>query len=238
MRLQALWRADDTAPTRRSAFLAASIISGHPLHIERDIQLLDEGGIDLLHFDVMDGCFVPRLGLGPELVRAVRKVTEIPIDVHLMVADPERFIPVFVEAGADVIVIHAEATTQLPRLLALIRRCGARPGVALNPATHPSILTYVLDEVDMVLLMTVNPGSTGEQAMPASLRKIADVRALLGESANRIHIMIDGNVGPENAPEMIRAGATVLVCGSSSIYGQVTNVRDALLTFRKSLNGQ
>jgi ribulose-phosphate 3-epimerase len=236
--LQALWRGDDIAPTRRSAFLAASIISGHPLHIEQDIQLLDEGGIDLLHFDVMDGCFVPRLGLGPELVRAVRKVTEIPIDVHLMVADPERFIPVFAQAGADVIVIHAEATTQLPRLLALIRRRGARPGVALNPATHPGILTYVLDDVDMVLLMTVNPGSTGERAMPASCRKIADVRALLGESANRIHIMIDGNVSLEYAPEMMQAGASVLVCGSSSIYDQDTNVRDALLAFRKSLNGQ
>lgn len=236
LRLQTLWGPNGIVPpSRAAAFLAASVISGNPLRVEREIQLLEEGGIDLLHFDVMDGCFVPRIGLGPELVRAVRYTTEVPIDVHLMLADPERYIPVFAEAGADIIVVHAEVSTQLPRLLAMIRRYGARPGVALNPATHPSVLTYVLDDVDMVLLMTVNPGSTGERAMPASMRKIADVRAFLGESANRIHIMIDGNVSLDNAPEMIRSGATVLVCGSSTIFSQGTNVRDTLLAFRQSL---
>jgi ribulose-phosphate 3-epimerase len=211
------------------------VISGNPLRVEREIQLLEEGGIDLLHFDVMDGCFVPRIGLGPELVRAVRDVTEVPIDVHLMLADPEKYIPVFAEAGADIIVVHAEVSTQLPRLLAMIRRHGARPGVALNPATHPSALTYILDDVDIVLLMTVNPGSRGERAMPASVAKITDVRALLDERANRTHIMIDGNVSRENAADMIRSGATVLVCGSSSIFNQETNLQDSLCDFRQSL---
>ena len=234
--MQALWGADGVmAPSGAPAFLAASVISGDPLHVAREIRLLEEGGIDLLHFDVMDGHFVPRIGLGPELVKAVRQMTELPIDVHLMLANPERQIPVFAEAGADIIVVHAEATTHLPRLLTMIRRYGVRPGVALSPASLPSVLTYVLDDIDILLVMAINPGTLGERAQPAAMRKIADVRAQLAERANRIHIMIDGNVNLGNAPEMIRSGATVLVCGSSSIFNQGTNVRDSLVAFRRRL---
>jgi ribulose-phosphate 3-epimerase len=211
------------------------MICADPLHVERELRLLEEGQVDLLHIDVMDGNFVPRIGLGPELVKAIRQATELPIDVHLMLSDPERYIPVFAEAGADIITIHAEASVHLPRLLMLIRRCGARPGVALNPATPLNVLSYVLDEVDLILLMMINPGCVGDKLRPAAMRKIADVHHQLGQMTERVHITIDGNVNLNNAPDMIRSGATVLVCGSSSIFDQDMNVRDSLRAFRRRL---
>ena len=236
LRVSTLWGAGDVLlPSQAPAFLSASVICANPLHVGQEIRLLEEGGIDLLHIDVMDGHFVPRLGLTPELVKAIRGMTTLPIDVHLMVADPERYIPSFVQAGADIVVVHAEATTQLPRLLAMIRRLGARPGVALNPATPPGFLPYVLDDVDLVLLMAVNPGSVGERLVPSAMRKIADVHSELAERAKSVHIMIDGHVSLDNAPEMVCSGATILVCGSSSVFKQRTNVRDGLLTFRRLL---
>ena len=235
-RTGALWTTEGLqAPRQTFALLAASVISADLLRLEHDLRLLEEGGIDLLHFDVMDGCFVPRLGLPPELVAGARRLTQAPIDVHLMVSDPGRYVPLFAQAGADIIVVHAEATHELPRVLALIRDWGVHPGVALSPATSPQALRYVLDDLDLVLVMAINPGSIGERARPNTLRKLEDLRAQLGEGARRIHIMIDGNVGLDNAPEMIRAGATVLVCGSSSIFGQGANVREGLLAFRGGL---
>jgi ribulose-phosphate 3-epimerase len=214
------------------------MICGNPLQIEVELGLLAEGGIDLLHIDVMDGNFVPRLGLAPELVKAVRQKTELPIDVHLMVSDPKRYIPVFAEAGADIIFIHYEASVHLPRLLTLIRRHGVRPGLALNPATPPDFIKYLLDDIDIILLMTINPGSVGEQFIPSAMGKIADVHRQLGEQAAHIHILIDGNVKLDNAPEMIRSGATILVCGTSSIFNQGVNLRDSLRTFRRDLTEQ
>ena len=236
LRLRALWRPDGIlSGGRDTPLLAASMVCADPLHMEREIRLLEEGNIDLLHFDVMDGIFVPRLGLGLELLKAVRQATRLPIDVHLMLSDAERYIPVFAEAGADIIVIHAEASIHLPRLLALIRRCGVRPGVALNPATPPNALPYILNDIDLVLLMMVNPGSYGEKVLPAAIRKIADVRRQLGEKTESVHILTDGNVNLDNGPDMIRSGATILVCGSSSIFNQETNVRDSLRAFRSGL---
>ena len=231
-----LWKPNGKLSARDSGvLLAASMICADPLHIERELRLLEEGKVNLLHIDVMDGTFVPRLGLGPELVMALREATELPIDIHLMLSDLERYIPVFAEAGADIIIIHAEASIHLPRLLNLIRQCGARPGLALNPGTSLNTLDYVLDDVDVVLLMTINPGCVGEEIIPAAMRKIDDVHRLLGGRAERIHIMVDGNVNLDNAPDMIRSGATVLVCGFSSIFGEGGNVRDGLEAFRRGL---
>jgi ribulose-phosphate 3-epimerase len=211
------------------------MICGNPLQVEQELGLLEEGEIDLLHFDVMDGNFVPRLGLAPELVKAVRQKTELPIDVHLMVSDPERYIPVFAEAGADIIFVHFEASVHLPRLLKLIRRHGVRAGLALNPATSPDLIKYALDDIEIILLMTVNPGSVGEQLIPSAVSKIVDVHRTLGEQAAHIHILIDGNVKLDNAPEMIRSGATILVCGTSSIFNQGLSLRDSVRAFRRDL---
>ena len=236
MRLRALWKPDGSlADDRTLPLLAASMVCADLLQVEREVSLLEEGGIDLLHFDVMDGIFVPRLGLGPELLRAVRRITELPIDVHLMVSDAEKYIPTFADAGADIIVVHAEASVHLPRLLALIRDCGARPGVALSPATLPDVLTYILDDIDLLLLMMVNPGSYGEKILPTALRKIADVHDRLGEHSERVQLLIDGNVSLDSAPAMICSGATILVCGSSSIFDQEVSVRDGLRAFRGGL---
>ena len=243
--MRTLWKPDGTRGTGESnLFLGASMICGNPLHVEQEVRLLEEGGIDLLHFDIMDGNLVPRIGLAPEFVKAVRQVTELPFDVHLMLANPEPYIPIFADAGADIIVVHAEATMHLPRLLGLIRQHGARPGVALNPATPPEAIRYVLDDIDVILLMMINPGCVGGQFIPAAGRKIADVHNLLGEQANRIHILIDGSVSLKTAPDMLRSGATILTCGSSSIYDQERkspaftggpDLRDSLRAFRREL---
>lgn len=235
-RLRTLWKPDGTRGTGESDLvLGASVICGNPLRVEHEVRLLEEGGVDLLHFDIMDGNLVPRIGLAPELVKAVRQVTNLPFDAHLMLANPEPYIPIFADAGADIIIIHAEATMHLPRLLGTIRRCGARPGVALNPGTPPAALEYVRDDIDVILLMAINPGIIDGQFLPAAGRKIAHVRDLLGEHADRIHIMIDGSVSVRTAPGMLASGATVLVCGSSSIFDQDLNLCDSLRNFRREL---
>jgi ribulose-phosphate 3-epimerase len=236
-KLEGFWNSDGTRSTgEHPALLAASMICGNPLNIGLDLQMLEEGGINLLHFDVMDGTFVPRIGVYPELIKAVKLTTNIPIDVHLMIVDAERYIPIFANAGADIIVVHVEATAHLPRVLELIRRCGALPGVALNPATTPQVLTYVLNEVDFILLMTINPGVVGQKANPLAMQKISDTHHFLEENANKVHIIIDGNVKRENAGDMVRRGASILVCGSSSIFNQELNVRDSLHAFRDELD--
>lgn len=235
-KLRTLWKPDGTRGTgENNLVLGASVICGNPLHVEQEVRLLEEGGIDLLHFDIMDGILVPRIGLAPEFVKAVRQVTDLPFDAHLMLANPEPYIPIFADAGADIIIVHAEATIHLPRLLGLIRQCGARPGVALNPATPPEAIKYVLDDIDVILLMMINPGCIGGQFIPAAGRKIADVHSLLGEQANRIHILIDGSVSLKTAPGMLASGATILACGSSSIFNQELSLGDSLRAFRREL---
>ena len=235
-RLSRLWNPDGgVAGGGGSAFIAASLLCADPLNISRELRLLEQAEVDLLHIDVMDGVFVPRLGFRPECVRALREATDVPIEVHLMVSQLDRHIPVFAEAGADIITIHAEACVHLPRHLALIRRSGALAGVALSPATLPSVLTYVLDDIDLVLSMTVNPGTSGERTLPSAVQKIADIRRELGNAATRVHILVDGNVSLDNAPDLIRSRATILVCGSSSIFGQEQEVDESLIAFRLAL---
>lgn len=234
-RLGRLWGDDGRRIAARGGpLLAASVICADPLRLGEEMRSLEEGGVDLLHCDIMDGHFVPRLGLTPEIVRAVRDTTSLPVDVHLMLSNPGECVPVFANAGADVIFVHAEMP-HLPRLLDKIHAHGARAGVAFNPETPVDMLRYVLDDTDLVLLMMCSPGSVGGNARPAAVRKIGEVKDLLGAEASRIHLIVDGNVCLQNAVRMVELGATILVCGSSSVFLPGQNPRDSVLAFRRAI---
>jgi ribulose-phosphate 3-epimerase len=177
---------------------------------------VEAGGADQLHVDVMDGRFVPNLTVGPVVVEAIRRRTRLPLDVHLMIVEPERYLAAFVEAGADMHTVHAEACPHLQRTLTQIRELGARAGVALNPASPPDVLRYVLDDIDLVLVMSVNPGFGGQKFIPTAYPKIRQLRTLLGGRGT--DISVDGGVKIEHARPLAEHGASVLVAGSA-IFG-------------------
>jgi ribulose-phosphate 3-epimerase len=196
--------------------IAPSILSADFAALADDIARVESGGADLLHVDVMDGRFVPNLTIGPVVVGAIRKRTRLPLDVHLMLVEPERYVPDFISAGADIVTVHAEACPHLQRNLAQIRELGARVGVALNPSTPPEVLEYVLDDIDLVLVMSVNPGFGGQAFIPSALTKIRRLRAMLG--ARPVEVSVDGGVKVEHVKVLIEHGANVLVAGSA-IFG-------------------
>ncbi|MGH7388791.1 MAG: ribulose-phosphate 3-epimerase [Candidatus Rokuibacteriota bacterium] len=196
--------------------IAPSILSADFGALAEDIARVESGGADQLHVDVMDGRFVPNLTIGPLVVEAVRKRTRLPLDVHLMIVEPERYLADFASAGADMMTVHPETCPHLQRTLAQIRELGARAGVALNPATHPHALEYVLDDLDLVLIMSVNPGFGGQTFIPAALPKIRHVRTLLG--SRPVEVSVDGGVKVDNARAIAEHGASVLVAGSA-IFG-------------------
>jgi len=198
--------------------VAASILAADLAHLADAVSAAAAGGVDWIHLDVMDGHFVPNLGLGPDVTAAVRKLTDLPLDVHLMVSEPERWIEPFARAGADRIGVQAEAATHLHRTLQQIREAGLRPSVVLNPATPPVVLDHVLDLVDMILVMTVNPGFSGQDFLPAMLAKVRRCRAMIADSGRPIRLAVDGGVEPGNVSELVAAGADVLVAGSA-IFG-------------------
>ncbi len=195
--------------------IAPSLLAADKARIGEVMGQLDDH-IDVFHVDVMDGHFVPNISFGPSLVESVRPHTERPLDVHLMVERPERWVSAYREAGADWISVHAEATAHLERVVSVIRESGGRPGVALNPATSPAGLEYVLRNGDFVVVMTVNPGFGGQSFIEASYRKIAAVRRYLDDSGlDGVDIQVDGGVGAGNAGACVTAGATILVAGSA-----------------------
>jgi ribulose-phosphate 3-epimerase len=196
--------------------IAPSILSADFAALGADIARVESAGADQLHVDVMDGRFVPNITIGPPVVAAVRKRTRLPLDVHLMIVEPERYISEFVAAGADMVTIHLEACTHLQRALAQIRELGAKAGVALNPSTPASALEYVLDDLDLVLVMSVNPGFGGQSFIPSAHRKIREVRTLLG--ARPADVSVDGGVKAGLAKSLAEDGASVLVAGSA-IFG-------------------
>lgn len=202
---------------KKTFLLSASIICANTLDLKKDIQQLEDGEIDYLHFDIMDGAFVPRLGLFPEMLASIKTITKIPISVHLMIEHPDNFIPIFANAGANMIIIHAESTRHLDRSIRLIKNAGVKAGVALNPATPLSVIDYVLDNIDLVMLMAINPGLIGHALIPGTLKKISDLKNKLCDYPN-ILIEIDGGVTFKSAPDMIKMGANMLVCGSSTIF--------------------
>ena len=196
--------------------IAPSILSADFAALGDDIERVEGGGADQLHVDVMDGRFVPNLTIGPVVVTAIRKRTRLPLDVHLMIVEPERFVAEFVAAGADMVTVHAEACPHLSRTLAQIRELGAKAGAALNPSTPPDALRYVLDDLDLVLVMSVNPGFGGQAFIPGAHRKIRELKALLGDRP--VEVSVDGGVKAGLAKSLVQDGATTLVAGSA-IFG-------------------
>jgi ribulose-phosphate 3-epimerase len=195
--------------------IAPSILSADFGRLADEIRAAEQAGADWIHVDVMDGRFVPNITIGPLVVQAARKATELPLDVHLMIDEPERHLEAFAKAGADYLVVHSEATSHLHRALQMIRDLGAKAGVSYNPATPLGGLSSVLDLVDLVLLMSVNPGFGGQKFIPAVLPKVSEVRELVERSGREIHVEVDGGVGPTTAAAVKQAGADVLVAGSA-----------------------
>jgi ribulose-phosphate 3-epimerase len=196
--------------------IAPSILSADFAALAADIARVEAGGPDQLHVDVMDGRFVPNITIGPIVVEAIRKRTRLPLDCHLMIVEPERYVGDFISAGADMVTIHAEATPHLQRVLAQIREAGAKAGIALNPSTNPDVLQYVLDDLDLVLVMSVNPGFGGQTFIPSTIEKVRRIKQMLG--TRPIELSVDGGVKSEHARPLADAGATVLVAGSA-VFG-------------------
>ena len=201
-----------------SVRIAPSILSADFAALGTAVAAAEAGGADLIHVDVMDGHFVPNLTIGPPVVASLHRVATVPLDVHLMISDPDRYIDRFADAGAAAISVHVETTPHLHRTLGHIRSHGARAGVVLNPATAVSTLSEVAADLDFVLVMTVNPGFGGQKFIPGSDAKIARVRRLLDEAGNRAPIEVDGGVDCGNAARVVDAGAEILVAGAA-IFG-------------------
>ena len=195
--------------------IAPSILSANFACLGDEIKKVAENGADMIHIDVMDGHFVPNITLGPGIIKHVRSVTDLPFDVHLMVSNPDNFIELFANAGADIITVHAEACTHLNRTIQLIKSFGKKAAVALNPGTSLSLLDYVLHDIDMVLLMTVNPGFGGQKYLDFCTSKIASLRNMLIRSAINIDIEVDGGIDENNIYTISKAGANVIVAGSA-----------------------
>lgn len=195
--------------------ISPSILSADFTRIFEAVKMVEEAGADYIHCDVMDGMFVPNITFGQYMVRDLRKFTKLPLDVHLMINTPERYVTEFAEAGADIITVHPEATVHLDRTLQLIRSAGKKCGVALNPHTPLDIIEFVIDYIDMVLLMSVNPGFGGQQFIPSALKKAAKLKKMLEERKPECDIEMDGGISAHNSGEIKEAGVNVLVAGSA-----------------------
>jgi ribulose-phosphate 3-epimerase len=198
--------------------IAPSILSADFARLGAEIAAVERGGADLIHVDVMDGHFVPNLTIGPPVVRSIRKVAKVPLDVHLMIEEPDRYLDAFVEAGASMISVHVEVLPHLHRTVQAIKALGAKAGVAINPSTPVVALEEIAADLDHVLVMSVNPGFGGQTFIPRSESKIRAIRALLAREGSRASIEVDGGVDRSNAARLIDAGATILVAGNS-IFG-------------------
>ena len=200
--------------------IAPSILSADFTRLGEEVKRVEQAGADYIHIDVMDGHFVPNITIGPMIVKAVQRVTELPLDVHLMISNPDRFIEDFIKAGAHIITVHAEAVNHLHRSLQLIRKAGAQSAVSLNPATPLQQIEYILEGLDMVLLMTVNPGFESQEFIPEVLPKIKRLREMIEDRGLDIEIEVDGGINPETIHQVSSAGATVFVAGSAIFYSE------------------
>jgi len=215
--------------------IAPSILAADFACLGDGIRAVEKGGATLLHVDVMDGHFVPNISIGVPVVASLRKATRLPLDVHLMIENPEHYIPLFAEAGADMISVHQEATPHLNRALTMIREHGCKPGAVINPATPVSMLSEVLGSLDHVLVMSVNPGFGGQKFIPGALEKIRQLKSARERYNLSFRIEVDGGVGPENVTELVRSGAEILVAGTSIFHTQ--DPAEAVRTLKQMAGG-
>lgn len=204
--------------------------------LEDDLSALERAGCDELHFDIMDGVFVPNLTLGFDVIKAARRVCRLPCHAHLMIIRPERYIERFADAGCDTITIHVEASTHVHRALDQIRKTGASPGIALNPTTPLTKLDYLLDQVDRILVMTVEPGFSGQKLVPTASQRVRILRQNLIYRELNAQIEVDGNIDVANASALAREGARIFVLGTSSIFGQDGPLDEAFVSFKNEVN--
>ena len=200
--------------------IAPSILSADFTRLGEEIKAVEKAGADYIHIDVMDGHFVPNITIGPMIVKAARRVTNLPLDVHLMISEPDRFIDDFAAAGSSIITVHAETSNHLHRTIQHIRDKGVSASVSLNPATHLDVLEYILEDLDMVLLMTVNPGFEGQEFISRVIPKVKQLREMIVKKDLDIDIEVDGGIGPETISLVSSAGANVFVAGSAIFYSK------------------
>ncbi len=199
--------------------IAPSILSADFARLGEEVAAITQAGADYVHVDVMDGHFVPNLTIGPVVIQAIRKHSKLTFDVHLMIEPVDCYIESYVKAGADIVTVHAEATTHLDRTLQLIKSLGVKCGVSLVPSSPASVLDYVMDYVDLILVMTVNPGFGGQSFIPSQIEKIRQLRTMIDKTGRAIDLEVDGGINPQTAKQVIEAGANVLVAGSAVFTG-------------------
>ena len=195
--------------------IAPSLLAADFRNLEAEVRACEAAGAEILHFDIMDGRFVPNISFGAMVIKAMRPLTGIRFETHLMILEPERYIEEFVKAGSDLVTVHYEASNHVQRTLARIRELGAKSGLALNPGTPLDALDYLLDDIDLVLIMTVNPGFGGQKLIPATVRKVEEASQRIRTAGRSIDLEVDGGVGPDNARELAAAGADVFVAGTT-----------------------